>query len=211
MIAKLTGKLDSFLQDSLILDVNGVGYEVFVSKINLHNLGQAGDVTVLHIETIVREDSMTLYGFKSTEEKQWFRLLTSVQGVGAKAALAILSAASLSMLASAISVQDKAVLTKADGVGPKLATRIVTELKDKVANVAVASFHANGSSAGSDAATASEAASTDNVIVGDAVSALANLGYAKAEAYQAVSSVVNDNPDMELPNLITASLKKLAG
>ena len=125
MIAKLSGILDSVAQSTLILDVNGVGYLVHASARTLAQAGQAGDPLSLLIETIVREDAFNLYGFREAAEQEWFRLLTSVQGVGAKAALAILSVSPPDQLGFAIAAGDKTALTRADGVGPKLALRIL--------------------------------------------------------------------------------------
>ena len=135
MIAKLSGILDSVAQDFLIIDVQGVGYHVFASPRTLSRIGEKGDSVSLLIDTHVREDHIHLFGFADAGEQQWFRLLTSVQGVGAKAGLSILGVCAPDQLAFAIASQDKAALTRADGVGPKLALRILTELKDKAAKI----------------------------------------------------------------------------
>src|ERR1700735_5403630 len=180
MIGKLTGTLDNISGTQVLLDVNGVGYVVMCSARTLRQIGPAKTPASLLIETHVREDAINLYGFADVEEQDWFRLLTTVQGVGAKVALAILSAVSPDELAQVIAAQDKAALTQADGVGPKLALRLVTELKDKVP-----SFMA--SPARLQAVKDSSAAPT-NSLATDAVSALVNLGYRRAEAFGAVAA-----------------------
>ena len=201
MIGKLSGIIDSFAEKHLILDVQGVGYVVNAGSRTLTQIGQTGDTVNLLIETQVREDAITLYGFKDNAEQDWFRLLTSVQGVGAKAALAILSVQPPEKLTIAIAAQDKAALTQADGVGPKLATRILTELKDKAGKIAMSAPTQAGAF---DNVQPSQATGVNE----DAVSALINLGYAKADAYSAVmrvSSEANDN----LQDLIRLALKSL--
>src|SRR3954454_14248874 len=143
MIAKLKGLLDGFGADFAVIDVGGVGYLVFASTRTLSALGAIGEEVVLHTEMLVAEDSIRLVGFTTAAERDWFRLLTSVQGVGARVALAILSAVAPEALTLAILAQDKAALARADGVGPKLAARIVNELRDKVGGLAIAMEHAS--------------------------------------------------------------------
>lgn len=203
MIGKLSGIVDTLASGHLVLDVQGVGYLVQASQRTLSKIGQKGQPASLLIETAVREDAITLYGFADAAEQQWFKLLTSVQGVGAKAGLAILSVCSPEKVALAIAAQDKAILTQADGVGPKLATRILTELKDKAANIEL------GPSAKpvsyKEISNAEEAVGLDQ----DAVSALVNLGYARGDAYSAVMRArgkANDN----LQDLIRLALKELS-
>ncbi|HEY0446837.1 MAG TPA: Holliday junction branch migration protein RuvA, partial [Allosphingosinicella sp.] len=135
MIARLRGRLDSFAADHAVIDVQGVGYLVAASTRTLGQLGALGDEVVLHTEMQVSDDAIRLIGFASAEERDWFRLLTSVQGVGARVALAILSALTGDELHRAIAGGDKAMVARAQGVGPKLALRIVTELKDKVGGI----------------------------------------------------------------------------
>ncbi len=211
MIGKLSGIIDSVSPTSLILDVQGVGYLVNASQRTLGRIGQKGDPASLLIETNVREDAITLFGFADGAERDWFKLLTSVQGVGAKAGLAILSVCPPEKVGLAIAAQDKTILTQADGVGPKLATRILTELKDKAANIDlspnIASAPANFkdlTQGGGDLAPS---------IDQDAVSALVNLGYARADAYTAVLRArdkANDNLPLNLENLIRIALKELS-
>ena len=205
MIGKLSGIIDSFDTDHLILDVSGVGYVVFASSRTLSSIGQVGDAACLLITTIVREDAITLYGFADALEKQWFTLLTSVQGVGAKAGLAILAVCPADQLGFAIAAQDKAALTQASGVGPKLATRILTELKDKAGKIEITvgtqgvTSVQSGSNAGSSAGQAEQ----------DALSALTNLGYASSEAYRAVLHVKSEAND-DLQTLIRLALQELS-
>ena len=199
MIAKLTGVIDSKGADAAIVDVGGVGYQVFCSARSLARLPAAGGAISLFIETHVREDHIHLYGFIDAAEREWFRLLTTVQGVGAKLALAILGVLSSGDLTQAILVQDKTSLTRASGVGPKLAARIVAELKDKVGGIAL----------GPVAAVAGATEPTGPVA--DAVSALINLGYRRTEAFGAVAQAAKRlGPNAALDALIKAGLKELS-
>ncbi len=177
MIAMLTGIVDQAGAgaDSVVVDVNGVGYLVFVSARTRARVPGRGETLRLLVETHVREDHIHLYGFADEAERAWFRLLTTVQGVGARLALAILSVLAPEALATAIMAQDKAALARAEGVGPKLALRIANELKDKVGGVALGPAAARAPDAAPEGAAA------------DAVSALVNLGYSRSDAYGAVS------------------------
>jgi Holliday junction DNA helicase RuvA len=171
MIAKLAGLLDSAASDSAVIDVGGVGYLVFCSARTLAQMPIKGAPVSLLIETHVREDHIHLYGFADTGERDWFRLLTTVQGVGARLALAILGVLGPDDLVRAIAASDKAGLARAPGVGPKLAGRIAAELKDKVGSITLGPAAASLPDQGAEA---------------DAVSALVNLGYRRAEAFEAV-------------------------
>jgi Holliday junction DNA helicase RuvA len=202
MIAKLTGVLDHIGPDGAVIDVGGVGYLVFASTRTLGQLPPAGGPARLLIETHVREDHIHLYGFIDAAERDWFRLLTTVQGVGAKVALAILSAVAPNELTLAIVAQDRTTLARADGVGPKLAARIVNELRDKVGGLALAATNA--------VAPAPQAAN-DGGATGDAVSALVNLGYRRAEAFGAVAAASRRlGGDAKVDALIRAGLQELA-
>ena len=207
MIGKLSGIIDSSAPKHLILDVSGVGYLVHASARTLSQIGQKGDAASLLIETAVREDAITLYGFADAAEQEWFKLLTSVQGVGAKAGLSILTVCPPDRLSVVIAAQDKAGLTQADGVGPKLATRILTELKDKVGKIDLSAAAGSGAVSMKSDAPATAGSSLDQ----DAVSALINLGYGRADAYQAVmqaKSKANDNENLQ--ELLTLALKELS-
>ena len=214
MFAKLTGKIDTLMTDSLILDVGGVGYHVFASGRTLGLIGGIGDPTALMIETHVREDHIHLFGFSSMQERDWFRLLTGVQGVGARSALAILTVCPAERLAVVIASNDVNVLRQAEGVGPKLASRIASELKDKVQHMTLgASVHQPPATKPlKSTKTKSEEPATDLSLDQDAISALVNLGYGRAEAFSAVMSArqkTNDNMSFDV--LLKSALKELAG
>jgi Holliday junction DNA helicase RuvA len=204
MIGKLSGIIDSFGDDYLILDVSGVGYVVTCSSRTLQRLPARGEAASLAIETQVREDAIRLFGFTSDIERDWFRLLQSVQGVGAKVALALLSILSAGELATAIGTQDKASVARAPGVGPKLAARIVAELKDK-APVLAAVDPAVARLAGEE-----EAKSAPRPVQ-DAISALVNLGYGRPQAAAAVAASLSAlGESAEAPALIRRGLRELA-
>jgi len=200
LIAKLKGVVDSVDLDSAVVDVGGVGYLVAASARTLRELAVGDEVTVL-VETIVREDAIALYGFLDAAERDWFRILTTVQGVGAKVALSILSTLSPHEIARAIAAQDRATLSRPAGVGPKLAARLATELKDKAAAFgpapAVKLVETKGMADGS--------------VNEDAVSALVNLGYKRVEAFGAVARVTQKlGAEAKLDAVIKAGLQELA-
>lgn len=198
MIAKLTGIVDTLGENFLIIDVNGVGYLVSCSACTLRDAGSKGERITLFIETLMRAESLQLYGFATQEEQSCFRLLITVQGVGMRMALSLLSALSSSDLYQAISVQDKTALTRADGVGPKLAGRIVAELKDKIpTDISLPSnTYIHPSSLSPD--------------IEEAASALVNLGYKRLEAVAAVSKAQqNLGVEANLNNLIRQGLSLL--
>lgn len=200
MIAKLTGLIDETGDDFAVIDVGGVGYLVFCSARTLGRL-IVGEAATLTVETQVRQDHIHLYGFTDTGERDWFRLLTTVQGVGAKVGLGILSALSGDELVQAIASADKAAITRAPGVGPKLATRILSELKDKVATIAL----------GPAAVIDGQAAPGGDGQIGEAVSALVNLGYSASHALVAVShAAAKLGEEAGLEELIRAGLTELA-
>ena len=200
MIGKLSGRIDSVSGSHVILDVNGVGYVVACSARTLRNMGAVGEAAVLRIETHVREDAINLYGFADTSEQDWFRLLTTVQGVGARVALAILGTVAPDQLAQAIAAQDKNALTQADGVGPKLALRLVTELKDKIPAFMASPIRLADT----------QSSVLPPSLAGDALSALINLGYRRGEAYAAVATVSQRLPAAKLDELIRLSLAELS-
>lgn len=204
MIAKLKGTVDSVDEGSAVIDVNGVGYLVSCSSRTLRDLVVGAPATLL-VETIVREDAISLYGFLATAERDWFRILTTVQGVGAKVCLSILSTLSPDEIARAIAAQDKASLSRPAGVGPKLAARLATELKDKAAAFGIAPVPAKA--AGMAAPDAAAAGSVNE----DAVSALVNLGYKRVEAFGAVARVTQRlGADASLNDVIKGGLQELA-
>jgi len=201
MIAKLTGILDSVGDDWAILDVGGVGYLVFCSTRTLAQLPGTGEAVSFVIETHIREDHIHLYGFLDHAERDWFKLLTTVQGVGAKVGLGIQSVLGPKELSDAILAQDKGMITRAPGVGPKLATRLLTELKDKVGGMASIAPAMAGAIAASD---------TDRAAMEDAVSALVNLGDRRGDALGAVTGAMRSiGDDAGVEGLIRAGLKEL--
>ncbi|MDQ0510322.1 Holliday junction branch migration protein RuvA [Ancylobacter amanitiformis] len=204
MIGKLRGVVDSYGEDHIILDVQGVGYLVHCSGRTLQALPGIGEAATLFIETFVREDMIRLYGFVSQAEKSWFMLLLNVQGVGTKVALNVLSILSPGELANAVAVGDKAMVARANGVGPKVAARIVIELKDKAPGFASI-----------DPVVAGLAGSIEDrsapAPVADAVSALVNLGYAQLQASVAVAAALREAGDgADAARLIRLGLRELA-
>ncbi|MBF0168623.1 MAG: Holliday junction branch migration protein RuvA [Alphaproteobacteria bacterium] len=205
MIAKLKGLLDSTGEGWAVIDVNGVGYLVACSNRTLSRLGGTGLAVSLEVETQWREDGPHLYGFAEVAERDWFRILINVQGVGGKVALAILGTLTPDQLSQAIAAQDKAALSRAPGVGPKLAARIVAELKDKVGGIAF------GVSKPGEAMGAPVILPGEGGPLADAVSALANLGYGRSEAFAAVARAQGKlGEGAEIGALIKAGLKELS-
>jgi Holliday junction DNA helicase RuvA len=205
MIAKLTGRIDELGTDSLVIDVGGVGYLVACPRSTLAERA-VGEPLTLFIDSQTREDGTRLYGFASGAEREWFRLLQSVQGVGGKVAVAILSVLSVEALARALAAGDKAAISRADGVGPKLALRIATELKDKAIGAAFAVTHSPVRAAAG-AAPAEPPPRADE----SAISALVNLGFGRSEAYAAVIEAGRTlGADATIEALIRAGLKELS-
>lgn len=205
MIAKLKGLIDSTGEDWVVIDVNGVGYLVFCSGKTLSKLPGQGQASSLLIETHVREDHIHLYGFADAPERDWFKMLTTVQGVGAKVGLAILSALSSDEIVHAIAAQDAKTLTRANGVGPKVANRIVTELKDKAGGLALSSETTGATGVGTASVSGFGGALTE------AASALVNLGYGRSDALSAVSKAnkkLGGNGDLQ--SLIREALAELS-
>lgn len=207
MIGKLTGLVDSTGEDWALIDVNGVGYVVFASGRTLGALRGRGEAAALLIETHVREDHIHLFGFMDAAERDWFRLLCTVQGVGAKMALAVLTVLDPSALQQAIAAQDKTALTRANGVGPKLAQRIVSELKEKAGRIGIGAAAA----AAANGAAAPAAGGAEDADAADAVSALVNLGYGRSEAFGAVARAARaaGAEGSTVESLIKAGLKEL--
>ncbi len=202
MIAQLSGQIVEQNTNQLILDVHGVGYLVTVSSSTLSQIQGLSENISLLVEMIVREDSMTLYGFYTSEEKSAFTLLQSVQGVGAKAAISILSVLTPDSLKQAILSSDKAMVSRADGVGPKLAQRIVNELAEKVGKLPNSLSNAENK-------IALPAGSYQSAIFQDAISALVNLGYSQSEAWVAVQRASAKSDTDELGQLLNLALKEV--
>jgi len=203
MIGKLTGRLDEVGPSTLIVDVNGVGYEVTCAARTLAGLPAVGETVTLAIESHMREDAIRLYGFATEHERAWFRALQTVQGVGAKVALAVLGTLNAADLANAVALQDKNVVARAPGVGTKVASRIVAELKDKMPSLAPAIRPGAG--------LAATAILPEGTSARDAVSALTNLGYGHAQAAAAVSLAVGKaGREARTEELIRLGLRELA-
>lgn len=204
MIGKLKGRVDHIGTDSAVIDVGGVGYEVFCSSRTVAGLPAVGGAVDLVIETHVREDHIHLYAFLSQRERETFRTLMTVQGVGAKVALAILGALSAEQIGQAIAAQDQAAFKRVSGVGPKLAARLVQELKGKLV-----AFEIPAKSAATIKGKTNGAAQP--VAAEDAVSALVNLGYGRSEAFSAVAQAAQADPGANTASLIRLSLRELGG
>ena len=198
MIGKLTGLIDSFYEDYLILDVGGIGYRVFCSTKTMGKMPEKGGTTSLYIETQVREDHIHLIGFADPTEQQMFNLLGTVQSVGPKVALAILSALSPNEIQMAVMTGDSKAFSRANGVGPKLGVRLVTELKGKM-----------GSLGANEEMPVSGIGSIHNTAMEEAISALANLGYARIEAGMVVGNILRQNPAASTSELIRLSLREI--
>lgn len=208
MIGKLKGIVDSYGPDWIIVDVHGVGYLVHCSSHTLAQLPGAGEATVIAIETYVREQEIRLFGFSTDVEREWFRLLLTVQGVGTRVALAVLSTLRPSELAAAIATQDKAMIARTPGVGPRVGQRICTELKDKVPAISGVAGDPISEIFGD---TGVETVGTPE---SDAVSALINLGYSQAQAMAAVAVAVrevDEDKAADAASLIRRGLRELAG
>lgn len=216
MIGKLTGVVDYKASDHVVLDVGGVGYTVHCSDRTISALPQAGQVAALYTELLVREDLLQLFGFATPYEREWHRLLISVQGIGAKASMAILGTLGAEGIARAIAIGDWAAVKAAPGVGPKIAQRVVNELKDK--GPATMALGGSVRQAMGDAAaqviepelgvTPPPAPSAS--AQAEAMSALQNLGYGPSDAARAVAEAAGDAPEAETPALIRAALRLLA-
>ena len=218
MIASLNGQVAAIFADSAVIEVGGVGFTVQTSSRTLGLLGGVGNAVRILTHMQVREDAITLFGFATAEEQQAFKLLTNVQGVGGRVALAILSVMSANDLATAIASEDKRAVTRADGVGPKLAQRIVSEMKDKIPQlvgsattpVAVAAVNGSAKPAAAPAPVA-PANAGGNALVPDVVSALANLGYDRSDAHRAALKAAQElGEDASIDALIRGGLKELA-
>ena len=220
MIGRLRGRVDYKAQDHFLLDVNGVGYLVFCSERTLADIPTNGEFTTIYTDLLVREDLMQLFGFVSQVEKEWYRLLISVQGVGAKASLAILSALGEDGVSRAIALGDWTSIKAAKGIGPKTAQRVVNELKDKAAHVmSIVPIEVGGgkkeiddediievidNQASNDLSLSNKSAQAD------ALSALQNLGYTPGDSAAAVAKVLHESSDVSTEELIRASLKMLS-
>ena len=220
MIGRLRGRVDYKAQDHFLLDVSGVGYLIFCSERTLSEIPGNGEFTTIYTDLLVREDLLQIFGFLSQVEKEWYRLLMSVQGVGAKASLAILSALGEDGVSRAIALGDWTSVKSAKGIGPKTAQRVVNELKDKAAHVMSLVPHKVGNQEEkvSDADIIERIddnpfinlAISNNSAQADALSALQNLGYTPSDAAAAVAKILNQSSDLSTEELIRGSLKMLS-
>jgi Holliday junction DNA helicase RuvA len=215
MIGKITGRIDYRALDHVLIDVNGVGYLVYCSERTLAALPGTGQVTALYTDLVVREDLMQLFGFTTLVEKEWHRLLVSVQGVGAKASLAILGALGPDGVGRAIALGDWNAVKAAKGVGPKIAQRVVLDLKDKAPGLmamggTVAQAMGDETAEVIEAPVRAAAPAPTPTAQADALSALGNLGYGPGDAAGAVAQAARDDPEADTPTLIRAALKLLA-
>ena len=209
MIATLTGKLKNKLNNQVIIDVNGVGYCLYVSKNTLHHIGDIDETVILKTDLQVRDDSILLYGFKFESELNMFKLLQSIQGIGPRAALAILSALTVEQIIVAIKSSDKSAFQQADGIGQRVATRIVSELQEKIDQFSLTNSYMKFKGPN---ITSNEVELNKNII-DDAVSAIVNLGYSKSDVFLVVNSICNeiDNDEkLSIEKIIPLALKKLS-
>jgi len=220
MIGRLRGRVDYKAQDHFLLDVSGVGYLIFCSERTLSEIPGNGEFTTVYTDLLVREDLLQIFGFLSQVEKEWYRLLMSVQGVGAKASLAILSALGEDGVSRAIALGDWTSVKSAKGIGPKTAQRVVNELKDKAAHVMSLVPHKVGNQEEKvsdsdiiermDDNPSINLAISNNSAQADALSALQNLGYTPSDAAAAVAKILNQSSDLSTEELIRSSLKMLS-
>lgn len=201
MFAKLTGKIDNIFSDAIILDVNDVGYKIFISKKNLHKIENLDEKKhSFFIETIVREDYIHLYGFSSLEEQEFFNILCKINGISSKIAIKILGSTEIIDIINAVNIEDKAIFTNISGIGPKLASRILIELKDPIKKLNFDNI---------DYQESDNSNITNNQLIADAISALENLGYKRNIIQKIAKNQVNNNPDITLETLITQCLREL--
>jgi Holliday junction DNA helicase RuvA len=221
MIGKITGRVDYRGTDHVLVDVQGVGYMVYCSERTLAGLPARGGIVALYTDLLVREDNLQLFGFTTLSDKEWHKLLTTVQGVGAKAALAIASTLGTDGVSRAIALGDVAAIKSAQGVGPKIAQRVVTELKDKAPKIMAMGAHGSASveadeSVVIDVQTPVDMPKTPTApppeagAQADALSALINLGYGHGDAAAAVAQASGEMPELASSGLIKAALKLLA-
>ena len=209
MIATLTGKLKIKLNNQIVIDVNGVGYCLQVSKNTVDNIGEVDETVILNTDLQVRDDSILLYGFKFQSELNMFKLLQSIQGIGPRAALAVLSALTVEQIIIAIKSSDKSAFQKADGIGQRVATRIVSELQEKIDQFSLT----NSNIKFKDSNITSGTEELNKNIRDDAISAIVNLGYSKSDVFLVVNSICNeiDNDEkLSIEKIIPLALKKLS-
>ena len=209
MIATLTGKLKSKLNNQIIIDVNGIGYCLHVSKNTMYHIGDIDELVFLNTDLQIRDDSILLYGFKFQSELNMFKLLQSIQGIGPRAALAVLSALTVEQIIIAIKSSDKSAFQKADGIGQRVATRIVSELQEKIDQFSLT----NSDIKYKDSNITSDGEEINKNIRDDAISAIVNLGYSKSDVFLVVNSICNEidnDKKLSIEKIIPLALKKLS-
>ena len=209
MIATLTGKLKSKLNNQIIIDVNGIGYCLHVSKNTMYHIGDIDELVFLNTDLQIRDDSILLYGFKFQSELNMFKLLQSIQGIGPRAALAVLSALTVEQIILAIKSSDKSAFQQADGIGQRVATRIISELQEKIHQFSLT----NSDIKFKDPKTISDGSELNKNIIDDAISAIVNLGYSKSDVFLVVNSICNEidkDEQISIEKIIPLALKQLS-
>ena len=209
MIATLTGKLKSKLNNQIIIDVNGIGYCLHVSKNTMYHIGDIDELVFLNTDLQIRDDSILLYGFKFQSELNMFKLLQSIQGIGPRAALAVLSALTVEQIILAIKSSDKSAFQQADGIGQRVATRIISELQEKIHQFSLT----NSDIKFKDPKIISDGSELNKNIIDDAISAIVNLGYSKSDVFLVVNSICNEidkDEQLSIEKIIPLALKKLS-
>ena len=209
MIATLTGKLKSKLNNQIIIDVNGIGYCLHVSKNTMYHIGDIDELVFLNTDLQIRDDSILLYGFKFQSELNMFKLLQSIQGIGPRAALAVLSALNVEQIILAIKSSDKSAFQQADGIGQRVATRIISELQEKIHQFSLT----NSDIKFKDPKIISDGSELNKNIIDDAISAIVNLGYSKSDVFLVVNSIYNEidkDEQLSIEKIIPLALKKLS-
>ena len=217
MIASISGVIKSKLENNVIIDVNGIGYNLNVPNITLSKLGQIGEITSLHTDLQIKDEKIIMYGFLTTTELNMFRLLQSIQGIGPKASLSILSALNVEQIILGITSSDKTIFLNADGIGARVATRIVSELQDKISKFSIEEKIENFTNAGLNTDKIDSLSEASETLLEDCVSAIVNLGYSRSEAFKAVVNAKQDlknskeKEKISIEKIVPLALKKISG
>ena len=217
MIASISGVIKSKLENNVIIDVNGIGYNLNVPNITLSKLGQIGEITSLHTDLQIKDEKIIMYGFLTTTELNMFRLLQSIQGIGPKASLSILSALNVEQIILGITSSDKTIFLNADGIGSRVATRIVSELQDKISKFSIEEKIENFTNAELNTDKIDLLSEASETLLDDCVSAIVNLGYSRSEAFKAVVNAKQDlknskeKEKISIEKIVPLALKKISG